>query len=148
VTLPGGSGLDLVAAARARDITLPILVVSGEVDAWRLAEAHALGAHYLLKPVEACQLELFAARATGAARQTAKLEDYVSRWARRYALSPAEIDVLTLAANGMSRSELHSERGVASSTVKKQVNRLLGKTGDATLDIAVARLLRELLGQS
>jgi DNA-binding NarL/FixJ family response regulator len=146
VGLPDGSGLDLVAAARANDIWLPILVMSGEVDAFRLAETHALRAHYLLKPLDAAQLELFAARVQRRPQMSrAMVDGMVERWAREFELTLAETEVLRLAALGTRRCDLATARMVKPSTVKKQVQFLLDKTGDTSIEAAVSRLLREVM---
>ncbi len=77
--LPSGSGLDVLAAARQRDRTLPVLVVSGSGD---LEKAHAAVSHgalrYLTKPVdpgrligaieEACRTRAAVAAALGQPR--------------------------------------------------------------------------------
>ncbi len=52
VNLPDGSGLDLITVARERDPDIAALIVSGRVDEHKLAEAHHLGASYLLKPID------------------------------------------------------------------------------------------------
>lgn len=146
VGLPDGSGFDLVAAARALDPFLPILVMSGEVDASRLAETHALRVHYLLKPLDAAQLDLFATRVQRRSTLTRSTVDVlVDRWAREFELTFAERDVLRLAAMGTKRRDLAAARDVKPSTVKKQVQLLLAKTGDPSIEAAVNRLLREAL---
>ena len=148
VGLPDGSGLDLIADARSRDPLVAALVVSGGVDERRLAEAHHLGAHYLLKPVDTRELGLFAVRMRAKLRQRdAKIVAVVERWALEYDLTPAEADVLELAAQGAARSRLAELRGVAASTVKKQVQVILTKTGDTSLEAAVSRLLRAIVDE-
>ncbi|MBS2016194.1 MAG: response regulator transcription factor [Deltaproteobacteria bacterium] len=149
VGLPDGSGLDLIPHARCQDPTLPALVLSGQVDASRLAEAHLLGAHYLLKPVDTTQLGLFALRTRARVRERqTRIENVVQRWSYEYQLTAAEAAVLSLAAHGAPRGMLAALRDVAPSTVKKQVHIILDKTGDASLDAAVSRLLRGVLDDS
>ncbi len=149
VGLPDGSGLDLVAEAMEKDDTLFALVVSGAVDADRLAEAHALGVHYLLKPIDTTQLTLFAARVRQARRpenRRGKIDGVVDAWGIRYGLTEAQEHVLRLAAHGTTRANLAAERDVLESTIKKQVQDMIKRTGDASLDAAVTRLLREAIG--
>ena len=67
-------------------------------------------------------------------------------WSERYALSASEHEILAAAAHGKSRDDLVRARRVTRSTLKRQVFTLLRKTGDASLLHAVARLLREVLG--
>ena len=149
VGLPDGCGLELITDARANDPMMPALVVSGQVNADRLAEAHLLGAHYLLKPIDTWQLELFAVRARSRLRErTTRVQAIVRRWAIEYELTPAEAAILDLAAHGTPRSRLAQLREVAPSTVKKQVQVVLHKTGDSSLEAAVSRLLRAVLDES
>jgi DNA-binding NarL/FixJ family response regulator len=148
VGLPDGSGLDVITDAREQDPGVSALIVSGGVDERRLAEAHHLGASYLLKPVDTRQLGLFAVRMRAKLRQRdAKIEALVERWSVEYDLTPAEASVLQLAAQGAARSRLAELRGVAPSTVKKQVQVVLTKTGDTSLEGAVSRLLRAVVDE-
>jgi DNA-binding NarL/FixJ family response regulator len=148
VGLPDGSGLDVITDAREQDPGVSALIVSGGVDERRLAEAHHLNASYLLKPVDTRQLGLFAVRMRAKLRQRdAKIEALVERWAVEYDLTPAEASVLQLAAQGAARSRLAELRGVAPSTVKKQVQVVLTKTGDTSLEGAVSRLLRAIVDE-
>lgn len=149
VSLPDGCGLDVITDARAHDPGCSALVVSGGVDERRLAEAHHLDAHYLLKPIDTKQLDLFAVRMVARLRQReAKIAALVERWTVEYDLTPAEAAVLELAAEGAARSRLAGLRGVAPSTVKKQVQVVLTKTGDTSLEAAVSRLLRAIVDES
>jgi DNA-binding NarL/FixJ family response regulator len=148
VGLPDGSGFDLITDARSHDPLVAALVVSGGVDERRLAEAHHLGAHYLLKPVDTKELGLFAVRMRAKLRQRdAKIAAIIERWTVEYELTAAEADVLELAAQGAQRSRLADLRGVAASTVKKQVQVILTKTGDTSLEAAVSRLLRAIVDE-
>lgn len=148
VGLPDGSGLDLISDARSHDPAVSALVVSGGVDERRLAEAHHLGASYLLKPIDTQQLGLFAIRMRSKARRRQeKIAALVERWAVEYDLTPAEGAILDLAAHGTARSRLAELRNVAPSTVKKQVQVILTKTGDPSLEAAVSRLLRAIVDE-
>ena len=149
VGLPDGSGLELIADARSQDPTMAALVVSGRVDERRLAEAHHLGVSFLLKPVDTRELGLFAVRTRAKSRaRHEKIAAVAERWGVQYDLTPAEAAVLQLAANGAQRAKLPELRGVAPSTVKKQVQVLLTKTGDNTLEGAVSRLLRAIVDET
>jgi DNA-binding NarL/FixJ family response regulator len=149
VGLPDGSGLDLITDARSRDPAMSALVVSGRVDERRLAEAHHLGVSFLLKPVDPRELGIFAVRTRSKMRaRHEKIAGLVERWTAEYDLTPAEAAVLELAAHGAQRSRLAELRGVAPSTVKKQVRIILTKTGDTSLDGGVSRLLRAIVDES
>lgn len=148
VGLPDGSGLDLISDARSQDPSIAALVVSGGVDERRLAEAHHLGAHYLLKPVDTRQIGLFAVRMRSKLNhRDAKIAAIIEQWSVEYDLTPAEAGVLALAVQGAARSRLAELRGVAASTVKKQVQVILTKTGDTSLEAAVSRLLRAIVDE-
>jgi DNA-binding NarL/FixJ family response regulator len=148
VGLPDGNGLDLITDARLQDPGVAALVVSGNVDAPRLATAHRLDASYLLKPVEAKQIELFARRThTRLSARSAKVATVARRWALESGLTGAETSILELAAEGTSRARLAELRDVSPNTLKKQIQILLEKTGDASLESAVSRLLRTIVDQ-
>ncbi len=78
---------------------------------------------------------------------TGPLHDVLIGWSERYALTPSEVDLLARACSDdvfahAPQTSLARGRGVALGTVKKQVQNLLAKTGDARLPYAVIRLLR------
>lgn len=146
VSLPDGSGLHLAADARAIVTDLPVLVVSGTVDAERLVKAQAVGAQFLLKPVETDQLDLFARRVL--AREFAaenRLRNAVDAWAGHHRLTRSESAILELAARGAASGDIALVRHVTKATVKKQVQLLLSKTGDPSLAAAANRVLRDAL---
>lgn len=141
VSLPDGSGIDVAARARARTSDLPILLVSGAVDHWRLGAAHELGAAFLLKPVDTQQLAHFAERAVARQRRAATLFE---EWGRRYGFTAAEAVTLRLALGGMRRDEIASARGVRAVTVRNQIAGLVAKVGAPTVAECVALFYREL----
>lgn len=146
VGLPDGSGFDVVREVRRVAPKTPVLVLSGEVDERRLREADQNDAAYLLKPPAISDLDRFVARVKEAiAPADGRVDAIVERWAERYSLSPAETEVLRLSAHGSRRAALAEKRAVAPSTVKKQVQFMLAKTGDDSLQVCVSRLLREAL---
>ena len=146
VGLPDGSGFDVVREVKRVAPNVPVLILSGEVDHGRLREADQHDATYLLKPPAVSDLDRFATRVKeAAALASERIDGVVARWAKRHALSRAETSILRIAAHGTRRSDLAEARGVEPSTVKKQVQFLLAKTGDDSLHACVSRLLRELL---
>lgn len=146
VGLPDGSGFDVVREVKRLAPNMPVLILSGEVDHGRLREADTHDATYLLKPPAMSDLDRFATRVKEAAAIASERVDLiVDRWAGRHALSRAETAILRIAAHGTRRSDLAERRGVEPSTVKKQVQFLLAKTGDESLQACVSRVLREAL---
>lgn len=146
VGLPDGSGLDLIAEARLQHPALTALIVSGAVDERRLAQAHRLDASYLLKPIDTRELVLFAVR-MGARRDERheKIARVVARWTVEYGLTPAEASALQLAAHGVRRAQIAEQRGTLPVTLKKQIQHLIDKTGDRSLESGVSRLLRSVI---
>lgn len=145
--LPDGDGFTLLESSAARP--LPALVISGELDRELLRRAHALGAAYVQKPLGVDELAAFVTRVRRGHRDAeASVRHVADEWAVRYRLTTAETEVLHARAGGASRGELAAARSVTSATIDRQVKDLLGKTGDTTLDAAVARLLREALSRS
>lgn len=140
VSLPDGSGLDVAREARRRLPAVPLLIISGDVDAVRLDAAVELGAGYLLKPAGPQQLRRFAERAIVRERRAHAL---ILVWADRYGLSAAETMTLRLAVEGRKRLEIATIRGVSPNTVRNQVGRLLEKLGMETLPEAALAFHRE-----
>jgi len=146
VKLRDGSGFEVLAHARDHAPDILALVLSGAVDATRLAQAFSLGVAYLVKPASPTQLHRFAVEARARhLKNTSWLRALISEWVARYRLTPAEEQVLALALDGYSRTEIAERRDVTLATLKKQVQSLLGKTGDTSLESAANRALRSAL---
>jgi DNA-binding NarL/FixJ family response regulator len=148
VRLPDGSGLDLIEVARRRSPAAVVLVLTGSSDHSVIDRALEAGARYLLKPCHTKHLAVVAqeawARRTAADRRT-KLT--LERWAKEHDLSNAEVELLTLGAEGVPRSEFSERRNVRPDTIRKQIQTLLQKTGDDTFEGAVNSLLREAVAE-
>jgi DNA-binding NarL/FixJ family response regulator len=143
VKLPDGSGFDVLDYARKRAPDIDALVLSGGVDATRLSRAYSLGVTYLMKPVTGTLLQQFALRARARRLKNAGwLRGLLATWVARYNLTPAEAEVLALAIDGCPRTEIASRRDVSLATLKKQVQSLIAKTGDPSLESAANRALR------
>jgi DNA-binding NarL/FixJ family response regulator len=127
--LPGQSGVEAVQAIRREDPDARILVLTtfdGDADIQRALEAGARG--YLLKSVRrATLIEAIRAVAAGqrylppatAARLVEAMESE--------RLTPRELDVLRLLAEGQRNREIGETLGLAEATVKIHVNNLLRK---------------------
>lgn len=148
VGLPDGSGLDLVSPARQKWPGIWVLVLTGHSDHAIVSRAHELGVRYLLKPFETEQLKVHveetrARRNAGDRRISVTLD----RWARAHALTESETELLTLGVRGVPRESLAMLRGVRKDTIKKQIQILIQKTGDASFEEAVNSFLREALSE-
>jgi DNA-binding NarL/FixJ family response regulator len=141
VGLPDGSGLDVLAWARASHSRTPAMVLTGGMEPEAINAAHDLHAHYVMKPFTPERIQRFLADATSIAP---RLEPALRGWVASYDLLESEADVLRRAALGASTSAIASGRETSELTVRKQIANLLRRTGDRSLHAAVERLLREL----
>jgi DNA-binding NarL/FixJ family response regulator len=140
VGLPDGSGLDVLAWARASHNRAPAMVLTAWTEAETINAAFDMRAHYVVKPFAVERIKRFLADATSVA---SRLEPAFRAWVASYDLSEAEADVLWRSALGASRSSIASARDTSELTIKKQVANLLRRTGDGSLHAAVERLLRD-----
>jgi DNA-binding NarL/FixJ family response regulator len=140
--LPDGSGMEVLALARAIHPKIPALILTGSSAPTAINEAYDLGADYVVKPVVLSRIERFVRDAVAG---SPSLEGAAQSWEERYKLCQAETDILIRAAQGQTRDAIALARGASPLTVKKQAATLLGKTRDASLQGAATRLLREIL---
>lgn len=140
VTLPDGSGLDLLGFARAQGCTAPALVLTASHDPATINRAFDYDARFLVKPGEWTHIDAFV---RGALSAEVRLREAATEWASLYGLSPTEMAILVATAEGSSREKVIDDRDIALATFKRHVANLLGKTKDQTLMHAAARLLRE-----
>jgi DNA-binding NarL/FixJ family response regulator len=138
--LPDETGLEFLRRTRPSHPLLPVMLLTGVLDARVANTAHALRAHYVLKPYDPEWIVAFAREVTAL---SSAFERVASAWECRYALSGAEADILRRAAVGEDRSTIARARSSSELTIKKHGTNLLRRTGDETLQTAIARLLRE-----
>jgi len=140
VGLPDGSGLGVLAHARALYPSTPALVLTGDPEASGINAAFDLRADYLAKPFNSERIDRFL-QSNGPL--AVRLASGVRNWELRYRLSDTEGDLLSRVAKGEAREDIAIARGCCPATIKKHAANLLQKTGDPSLHAAVARLLRE-----
>ncbi len=139
VIMPDGNGLDVLERARAAGLDAPALVLTAVHDADTINRAFELDGRYLVKPADPLRILSFLSEAA----RKPEADRYAREWGERYGLTETEISILRAAAEGSERDQLAFERGISTTTLKKHVNNLLRKTGDASLLAAAARLLRD-----
>lgn len=145
VTLPDGSGLDVIALAKTLDPTLPVAAVTGHETPDIKNRACELGAFFLPKPIETSSLLAFCRRAIRERGQNrARVAAVSQEWARELGLSAAELDVLLLTADGFSPSEISERRGCSVGTIHKLGQALARKAGESSPASAALRFMREL----
>jgi DNA-binding NarL/FixJ family response regulator len=78
---------------------------------------------------------------------SARVTDATRQWATRYRLTEVEEEILRRAALGQTRRQIAKDRGCSEATVKKHVANMLPRMGDASLQGALVRLLREVASE-
>jgi FixJ family two-component response regulator len=118
--LPGPSGLELQAALRQRDVTLPVIFLTGHGDVASSVRAMQAGAvDFLTKPVERDTLFGALQRALARdARERAARAEAEGLWQRFSSLTPRERDVFEAVASGKLNKQIADELGMAERTVK------------------------------
>ncbi len=139
VKMPDGNGLDVLALAREAGCSAPALVLTAVHDAETINRVFELDGRYLVKPADPLRILSFFSEAA----RPPEADRHVREWGERYRLTETEMSILRSAAEGSERDQLAFDRGISTTTLKKHVNNLLRKTGDASLLAAAARLLRE-----
>lgn len=149
VSLPDGSGLDVLRWLRREGLHLPALVFTGLVDHDVANAAFDLDAKYLRKPADVAHVEAFLRGVGRKSNQpcngASAVSGAVDAWNKRYVLSEAEGDILHRGAEGHSRDDIAAARRCSELTIQKHVSNLLQKTGDDSFHEAIGRLLRDAL---
>jgi DNA-binding NarL/FixJ family response regulator len=149
LSLPDGTGLDVLAAAQQATPRPAVLVLSMSDDPQAVLEAVRAGAcGYLVKGAGRPEvLEAVRRAAAGGAVFDAATAETVMAAARASAADPVaalgltarEGDVLRLVAQGLDNQTIAARLGVASKTVRNQVSAILMKLGVADRAAAAAR---------
>ena len=148
LTLPDGSGFEVLTYARTLDLTLPALILTGHLNRDVANRSFDLGAAYVVKPIEKAQLEAFARHGRLSYAEpdpslNGRAALVIEEWGRRHGLTAIEKDILTQGVRGSTRVQIAASRGTTESTIKSQIAGLKKKTKDRTLRHAVVRVLRE-----
>jgi len=134
-------GLDLVRELRHAGVS--VVVVSSLCDARDVRAAFRLGADdYLLKDESDVEsLRSIVQRAHH--RTQERLGQTARRFAAEEGASPRQAEIITALTRGVPPACLHLELGVARTSIRTQVRRLLRKGGHAGLDEVLRAVLRE-----
>jgi two-component system vancomycin resistance associated response regulator VraR len=142
ISIPDGSGIELLAWARKRGDKTPALVMTGLVDRQPVNEAQALGAEFLYKPYSASNLRAFVARTYANLVNAPDASRRIDELVARASLTTREEEIVRAIARGVDRSDLAQTLGVKENTVKTHIRGLLEKTGHRDL----GQVYRELVG--
>jgi DNA-binding NarL/FixJ family response regulator len=146
--MPEMNGIDAITAIRAEFPEARIIVLTtytGDVQVLRAIKAGASG--YLLKSTLVNEM-LAAIRSVHAGRKalSAEVSYDLAEHAAQEALSPLEVRVLNLIANGDTNKEIAAKLSVTEEAVKSQVRSILSKLGtDDRTHAAVIGLKRGII---
>jgi two-component system, NarL family, nitrate/nitrite response regulator NarL len=151
IQMPGLDGLGVIRALRARDLSTPVLLVSGSGDADGLYGALAAGASgYLLKTAEHHAIcDAIAAVARGEVLFSPELHVALAREIRarehasgRPLLSERERDILRLTATGSSAADIAKDLHLSVATVRTHLQNAYQKLDVSDRAAAVAQAMR------
>lgn len=142
--LPDSSGIDATRAIRARSPEARIIALTsydGDQDIYRALEAGVRG--YLLKDMVHTEV-IRAIRVVHAGKRfiPSEVTDSLNEFFPEVALTPREVEVLSLVARGFGNKEIGDVLGTAAGTAKAHVQSILGKLAAKDRTHAVAIALR------
>jgi DNA-binding NarL/FixJ family response regulator len=155
IHLPDGSGLDFLTTIRSRFPGLPVVMLTMSDEPAYVEEAVRAGAvGYLLKSAPRAELirAIEAAAAGDAYIQAEVTRPLLQRFSTAVRsngmpapLSPRELEVVTLLAEGLADKQIAAQLGVSETTVKSHLRQAYEKLGAADRAQAVAIALRSRL---
>jgi DNA-binding NarL/FixJ family response regulator len=154
LSMPGVSGLEVLARLREMERDLPIVVLTMHDDDRHVDRALSLGASgYILKsaPREEMRHALSAAMAGGAYVQPSLAKPLLARHmtdgepstVESVALTPRQLQLLRALASGRTNKELAHQLGISQATVKSYLKELYERLGVSSRAGAVAYGLRQ-----
>lgn len=145
IRVPDGSGLEVLAWARARGDTTHALVMTGDVTGELANRAQELGAEYVQKPFGRGNVEAFLQRCDATPRTE---PGDVAAFAALHRLPPREAELIDAVWRGVPRATLPAQLGISPNTLKTNVRRLLHRTSYGSLDELLRAMLRGRAGAS
>jgi DNA-binding response OmpR family regulator len=148
--LPDRDGYEVLRELRTRGSAVPVLILSARREEADKLQGFRLGADdYVTKPFSRPELlarlaallrrgTASAASASPAAREVKQLSDEALR--ERYGLTPRQITIARLVADGQTNAEIAEKLGISFFTVRNIIVQLLGRLG-APSRAAVGALL-------
>lgn len=129
IRLPDINGLVLQEQMIQQGVSIPIIFITGHGDVPRSVKAIKAGAiDFFLKPFTASKLLDAIALALAKSKATIKKQNETARiWRNIKTLSPRELEVFRLVANGMLSKQIAFKRGTALQTIKVHRSRVMQK---------------------
>lgn len=135
--LPGGSGLDVVAAIREKHPMMPVALISAHLRRQLPNQAFALGADYLIKDDCLPSVRLFLERAS---RQVGGALVADMEYLEKLSLTGRETAVVQLYARHLIEPEIAERLEISLQTVKHHIRGALEKSGHDRLRDLVCRI--------
>jgi two-component system response regulator FixJ len=143
IRMPGLSGLDLQRELRNRDAALPVILITGHGDIAMAVKAIKEGAFdFIEKPFEEERLvsSIVGAVHSGE-RQRVKQSERATLAAHVADLSPRQLEVMHLVADGLSSKEIAIRLGISPRTVENYRAWVMEKMGAVNLADLVRKVL-------
>jgi DNA-binding NarL/FixJ family response regulator len=142
VLLPDGSGFALAEHVRTQHPTLPVLVITGGMQAEVSHRAFELRAELLIKPFSSELFTRFVVRALSCApcAEGHDVATHIEAFCSTHALSARERQVLELAMRGESRRAMGDTLGLTQASIKTVIARLLHKCAAPSLVALTSRV--------
>jgi DNA-binding NarL/FixJ family response regulator len=133
LSLPDGSGFDVIEAIRSSDSDLPILVLSGSVESADVNRSQYLGAEYCYKPLETENLRGFLRRCHTRARSC--FSCLVERKSKDLGLTPQQRRALECGVASARYAYIAQRMGISMETVKTHVGTITKRSRKAFEDL-------------
>jgi two-component system response regulator FixJ len=143
IRMPGMSGLELQRELKARDAVVPVILITGHGDVAMAVQAIKNGAFdFIEKPLDDNRLIASIAQAVERG-QRARVEqsERALLEARIAELSPRQVDVLHLVADGFSNKEIALKLDISPRTVENYRARVMEKMGANNLADLVRKVV-------
>jgi len=158
VQLPDASGLELLEDSGVVLAGVPVLVLTGSLDAEIANRATAKGAMVAAKPCDLPTFGPFIAQCEarskpgagpdrGSPRRDHALREILEQECKKHGLTARHRQILKLHLRGKNRREAIESLGIAEKTYENHTRRMLKKAGAPRVSDLVARILRRALKQ-
>jgi two-component system, LuxR family, response regulator FixJ len=144
VRMPGRDGIELVRELARRQVSLPVVLISGHADVPMAVAAIKAGAEdFIEKPVDDAHLlaaiNRCLARAFDTLSQHQSIDDLRERFAR---LTPRETEVLDLVVEGFTSQAIALRLGISQRTVESYRVQIMEKTQAESVAVLVRQAIR------